>query len=197
MRVITGSAKGRKLTAVPGPGTRPITARVKSALFSILGPAVYECTLLDLFGGTGAVGIEALSRGAQRVVFVERARKAIYTIRKNLEITRLGDRAEIVQADAFQYLSSASPDLAFDFIYIAPPQHKALWAKALLALDAKPLLNPDGQIIVQIHPKEYEPLAIRNLRLIDERRYGSTALLFYALKQDDPAERHGASEESG
>jgi 16S rRNA (guanine966-N2)-methyltransferase len=195
VRVITGSAKGRKLTAVPGPGTRPITARVKSALFSILGPAVYECMLLDLFGGTGAVGIEALSRGAQRVVFVERARKAIFTIRKNLEITRLAERAEIIQADAFQYLNSAPADLAFDFIYVAPPQHKALWAKALLALDAKPLLSPDGQIIVQIHPKEYEPLTIRNLRLTDERRYGSTVLLFYALKEGGRAEAQGASEE--
>lgn len=195
MRVITGSAKGRKLTAVPGSGTRPITARVKSALFSILGPAIYECTLLDLFGGTGAVGIEALSRGAQRVVFVERARKAILTIRKNLEITQLSRRAEIIQADAFQYLHTAPADLAFDFVYVAPPQHKALWAKALLALDVKPLLSPDGQIIVQIHPKEYEPLATRNLRLIDERRYGSTVLLFYALKEQEPADAQKAGEE--
>ena len=186
MRVITGSAKGRKLVGVPGPGTRPITARVKGALFSVLGPGIRGSSFLDLFGGTGAVGIEALSRGASRVVFVERGRPALLAIRRNLEITGLQARAETVRGDAFRYLAALPPETAFDVIYVAPPQYKSLWAKAVLALDAKPLLVEDGRAIVQIHPKEYGPLPLQNLELVDERRYGSTLLLFYALRASDP-----------
>jgi len=192
VRVITGSAKGRKLASVPGSDTRPITARVKSALFSIIGDDIREARVLDLFGGTGAVGIEALSRGAAEVVFVERAVRAVQTIARNLELTRLADRAQIIHADAFRYLAQADPALEYDLIYVAPPQFKLLWAKALLALDEKPLLAPEGLIVVQIFPKEFQPLTLRQLEQIDERQYGSTALHLYMLREDEPG---GATEE--
>lgn len=192
MRVISGSAKGRKLFSVPGAGTRPITARVKAALFNILGPDIRGATFLDLFAGTGAVGIEALSRGAGKVIFVERARKAVMTIRRNLELTGLRERAEVWAQDAFRFLAHAPKDLQLDYIYVAPPQYRELWAKALLALDEKAhLLAPDGLIIVQIHPKEYEELVTLNLRLVDERRYGSTLLQFYAHKERTEQEEAG------
>jgi len=183
VRVIAGSAKGRKLKSVPGAGTRPIAGRVKDALFNILGPDIAGATFLDLFAGTGSVGIEALSRGARRVVFVELARKAVGTIRRNLELTGLAGRAVVYPGDAFRFIREAQGDRTYDYVYVAPPQYRGLWAKALKALDEKPLLAGDGLIIVQVHPKEVRELDTPNLRLVDERRYGSTMLLFYESSQ--------------
>ncbi len=184
MRVIGGSAKGRKLYSVPGDTTRPITDRVKESLFNILGADVEGSTWLDLFGGTGAVGIEALSRGARHVVFIERVRKAVEVLRKNLELTGFTKQAQVVHGDAFHYLKHA--EAAFDYIYVAPPQYEDLWAKTLAMIDARPqLLAEDGWIIVQIHPKELHDLATPNLTLLRERRYGSTWLLFYEHKQPE------------
>ena len=182
MRVIAGKAKGRKLKSVPGDSTRPIADRVKSALFSILESqnAIRDSRWLDLFGGTGAVGIEALSRGAREVVFVERAGPAIRTLQQNLQHTGLTSGAQVVRTNAFSYL--ARPDLPpFDIIYIAPPQYQGLWQKALQAIDARPeLLSDLGQAIVQIHPKEDEPeLSLTHLVRYDQRQYGSSRLLFY------------------
>ena len=179
MRVIAGSAKGRRLLSVPGQRTRPITDRVKAALFDTLGQQVVGGRFLDLFGGTGSVGIEALSRGAAEVVFVEINRQALRTIGENLRRTGLAERARIVQGDAFAFLQR--PDLEpFDVIYVAPPQYRRLWVKALQAIDARPsLLAEDGQVIIQIHPKEQETLELQHLKLADQRRYGSTLLLFW------------------
>lgn len=188
MRIISGTAKGRKLAAVPGDTTRPITDRVKSALFSILGGDVEGSTWLDLFAGTGSVGMEALSRGAERVILVDRVRRAIETMRRNLEHIELLDRAELVHDDAFRFLKRAETDLTFDYIFVAPPQYQDLWAKVLLMLNERPMLNEDGLIIVQIHPKERHELSIPRLELVDERRYGSTVLLFYALKSENAGE---------
>ena len=193
VRVIAGSAKGRRLASVRGAGTRPITARAKGALFNILGPDIRGATFLDLFAGTGSVGIEALSRGARRVTFVERARKGVATVRRNLESTRLTDRAEVVHGDAFRFIDQAPVDLCFDYVYVAPPQYRALWAKALLALDSSSLVAADGLIIVQIHPKEYEELVTLNLRHVDERRYGSTLLQFYAWEGRMATESDGGA----
>lgn len=183
MRVITGTAKGRKLKAVPGDATRPITDRVKEALFDILGANVRDARLLDLFGGTGGVGIEALSRGAREVVFVEKARQALETIRHNLDTTGLSGRARVVRGDAFEFLKGAPS--RFDYIYVAPPQYKDLWLAALKSLDAQPAwLSNDGEIIVQIHPAEYRPIALQHFEPIDERKYGSTLLVFYAYREE-------------
>ena len=178
MRVISGSAKGIQLQAVPGSGTRPITDRVKEAVFNILGHTILNAQVLDLFAGTGSVGIEALSRGAEQAVFVEKFPKAIATIRTNLRRTALGADARVVKADVFKFL--ARTPQPFDLIYIAPPQYQALWSKTLLALDAAPgWLDPGGLVIVQIFPKEFEPLSLTNLRLSEQRKYGSTLLCFY------------------
>jgi 16S rRNA (guanine966-N2)-methyltransferase len=183
MRVISGSAKGRNLQSVPGDSTRPITDRVKEALFNIIGADIVEARVLDLFGGTGGVGIEALSRGAAHVVFVDRNRKAQETINANLIATRLIDRAEIVRGDAFVYL--AGPSQSFHYIYIAPPQYQRLWLNALQALDANPAwLADDGEIIVQIHPKEFENVSLIHFEQVDERKYGSTLLIFYEHRDD-------------
>ncbi len=181
MRVIAGSAKGRTLASVPGDSTRAITDRVKSALFSILNSAdmIEGRRYLDLFGGTGAVGIEALSRGAAAVVFCERDRAALRTLQQNLTATGFTERGQIVPGDAFAYLTRANM-VVFDVIYIAPPQYQDLWLRALRAVDTRPeLLCNEGQVIVQVFPKEWTEPGLAHLTLLDRRQYGSTALFFF------------------
>lgn len=183
LRVISGTAKGRKLKDVSGNTTRPITDIVKEALFNILAGDVEASIWWDLFGGTGAVGIEALSRGAAFVRFSELNRAPVETIKANLEITHFTLQAEIRRGDAFTMLAAA-PDRQFDYVYIAPPQYKEMWWKALLALDANPgWLNDEGAwVIVQIHPREYRGLELQALKEFDQRKYGSTLLVFYEKK---------------
>ncbi|HPL82487.1 MAG TPA: 16S rRNA (guanine(966)-N(2))-methyltransferase RsmD, partial [Anaerolineaceae bacterium] len=123
LRVISGSAKGKRLKTVPGDSTRPITDQVKEALFNILADEVRDIDILDLFGGTGAVGIEALSRGAKSVLFLDTSHQAIKVIKENLEITRFSSMATVLRGDAFGYLQNPSR-LGYDLIYVAPPQYK-------------------------------------------------------------------------
>jgi len=185
IRVISGSAKGRKLKMVPGGDVRPVMDRVKEALFNILGTGVQGCTFLDLFAGTGSVGIEALSRGAARVRFLDINPRAIRVIRENLEHTRLADRAEVLRLDAFAYLRRAHPE-PFEYIYIAPPQYQGMWKRALLALDQNSAhLVPDGIVVVQIDPSEREELDLHVLQPYDERVYGKTMLWFFERSPDD------------
>ena len=179
MRVIAGTARGRTLKLVPGEGTRPIMDRVKEALFNILGDNIRGATFLDLYAGTGSVGIEALSRGAERAVFVENARAAVATIELNLKSTGLAERAEIIRRDVRDYLRQANPE-PFEFIYIAPPQYKTLWLDTLQLLDANPRhIQPDGTVIVQIDPTERQEVTLQTLMPFDERRYGKTLLWFF------------------
>jgi 16S rRNA (guanine(966)-N(2))-methyltransferase RsmD len=179
MRVITGTAKGKKLKEVPGNITRPISDRVKEALFSILGEWVIDSRVLDLFGGTGAVGIEALSRGAGQATFVEKATAAVRVIRNNLTHTKLNDKATVIKRDAFKFLSGEHKH-PYDIIYIAPPQYRGMWLEALAMIDQRPnLLTENGIAIVQIHPKEFKEVDLTHLTLYDQRQYGSTMLCFY------------------
>jgi 16S rRNA (guanine(966)-N(2))-methyltransferase RsmD len=168
---------------VPGETTRPITDRVREALFNIISTDIQDASMLDLFAGTGSVGIEALSRGAAYVCFVDLNRQPIAIIRENLKITGLENGAEVLHTDSFSFLER-SPHHRFDYVYIAPPQYKELWKKALYSLDMRPdWLSDDAWVIVQIHPIEYEAigleLQIQNLVEFDQRRYGSTLLVFY------------------
>ncbi len=181
IRVISGSARGRRLKRVSGMGTRPISDRVKEALFNIIGIDIREAALLDLFGGTGSVGIEALSRGAARVVFLDTRRQAIETMRANLALTGFTDRSEVLQRDSLAYLDH-SPCQGFDYIYIAPPQSQGLWATALQRVDnVLGWLNADGWVITQIHPVEFSEMALSQLVLFDRRRYGNTMLCFFSV----------------
>jgi 16S rRNA (guanine(966)-N(2))-methyltransferase RsmD len=179
LRVIGGSAKGRKLRMVPGSGTRPIGDRVKEALFNILGADVVGARFLDLFAGTGSVGIEALSRGAAAALFVDASLRAIQTVEGNLLTTGLRDRAQVVRGDAFAFLRSHRSE-PFDYVYVAPPQFQELWSRALTAIDTHPgVLNPDAWVIVQIHPREQTPIELTHLAGIEQRRYGNTLLCFF------------------
>ncbi|MBX3001614.1 MAG: 16S rRNA (guanine(966)-N(2))-methyltransferase RsmD [Caldilineaceae bacterium] len=185
MRVISGSAKGHKLQPVPGDTTRPITDRAKEALFSILGDWIEGARVLDLFGGTGAVGIEALSRGAEHAVILDRNRRAVETIHANLNHCKLNEYATVELSDSFTFLKKYSGD-AFDLIFIAPPQYQGLWRDALLLVDERSdLLYEDGLVVVQIHPREETPVDLKMLEEYDRRTYGSVLLLFYELREED------------
>jgi 16S rRNA (guanine966-N2)-methyltransferase len=206
MRVVTGEAKGKRLKSPKTAGTRPIMDRVKTALFDILSTEVQEARFLDLFAGTGGVGIEALSRGAARATFLEMSPAIVRLVRENLQITALTARAETLQADSFKFLLAHQPQpvaptsklshekrmlfpaplpgtaRVYDIIYVAPPQYEEMGARALTLLDSSTLVSDDTLIIVQIHPKErpgVAAVACQHFSLTDERRYGSTLLMFY------------------
>lgn len=182
LRVIGGSARGLRLRSVPGTTTRPITDRVKESLFNIIGADIKSARLLDLFAGTGSVGIEALSRGAEFVLFIDFERRAVATIKANLEMAGFSSRAKVFRDNAFSFLAR-TPDRQFDYVYIAPPQYKGLWKQALQNLDARlGWLSEDAWIIVQIHPREHEVLPLNHLFEFDRRTYGSTLLLFYKVR---------------
>lgn len=182
LSVIGGKAKGFNLQSVPGTGTRPVMAKVKAAIFNIVAPHILDSTWLDLFAGTGSVGIEALSRGASLARFVENQNAAIKTIHANLEHTGLSDQAEVWHKNVFTLLKEPA-DRQFDFVYIAPPQYKDLWEQTLYALDQNPdWLLDDSWILVQIDKVEYKPLELDNLKLFQRRTYGSTELAFYMVK---------------
>jgi 16S rRNA (guanine(966)-N(2))-methyltransferase RsmD len=188
LRVIAGKARGQRLKTVPGDTTRPITDRTRESLFNILGADIEGAAVLDLFAGTGSVGIEALSRGADFVRFVDKERLAAETVRANLALTRLEHQAEVLRMDAFSLLARP-PDRAFDYIYIAPPQYKMMWKRALLDLDAHPgWLAADAWTIVQIHPVEYEAVELSKLVEFEQRKYGSTLLVFYECKEEPDGE---------
>jgi 16S rRNA (guanine966-N2)-methyltransferase len=189
LRVISGFARGRRLKTVPGDVTRPITDRVKESLFNIIGGDILGASFFDLFAGTGSVGIEALSRGADYIRFCDVNPKAIKTIGENLKIVGSQDNCDVIKSDAFNLLRG-EPDCKFDYIYVAPPQYHQMWIAALLNLDLNiNWLNDDGWVIVQIHPVEYKSIDdvknIKHLEEFDQRRYGSTKLVFYQKKSSD------------
>ncbi len=172
MRVIAGRYGGRRLTAPPGAATRPTSDRVREALFSILGARVEGARVLDLFAGSGALGIEALSRGAAEATFVDRAPAAIRALRANLEA--LGIDAEVVRADALAALRAArAAARQYDLVFLDPPyRHAARLAPALTeAIDG--LVAPGGSVVSESDRRV--PMAL-DLQLTDERRYGDTLI---------------------
>ncbi|SIO29455.1 16S rRNA (guanine(966)-N(2))-methyltransferase RsmD [Singulisphaera sp. GP187] len=188
MRVVSGTAKGRTLLVVPGHGTRPILDRVKTALFDILRPRIPGMAMLDLFAGSGSVGIEALSQGAASCTFTDLAHAAVTTIKKNLAHTELADQAVVRRVDALKFLNST--DQQYDLIYVAPPQYKNLWVDAMRRIADRPTLlrreaadsdgnEEQGLVIVQIDPKEYVKLDLGELRETRQNRFGNTLLIFY------------------
>lgn len=147
MRVITGSARGRKLKELEGYETRPTTDRVKEGVFNIIQFDIQGRKVLDLFAGTGQLGIEALSRGAASAVFIDQRRDAVDLIRQNLKITELEHNARVVCGDAFAFLASAKEK--FDLIFVDPPYAANLWENALNAISQFDILSNHGIIVCE------------------------------------------------
>ena len=173
MRVITGTARGRRLRELEGMETRPTTDRVKEGLFSALQFDIEGRRVLDLFAGTGQLGIECLSRGAAAAVFVERRPDAVKLIRENLRTTELQDRARVVAGEAMAFLDSREK---FDLVFLDPPYQSGLLEEALDRLTRFDILNPHG-IIVAEHPAERTlPPVCAPYRIHRTYRYGKIGL---------------------
>jgi 16S rRNA (guanine966-N2)-methyltransferase len=180
-RIITGSAKGQKLE-VPKKGTRPMTDRVKSALFSMIQSLIQDARVLDLYAGTGALGIECLSRGAKSAIFVDRSKYAVACIKQNLEKVGFTALARVIKCSASRLLDEYETfDLepqAFDIIFITPPHDDY---KESIIERATNLLEKDGIIIAE-HPSSRKTGdRVGDLEKIDERDYGRTSLSLYRL----------------
>jgi 16S rRNA (guanine966-N2)-methyltransferase len=185
MRVIAGSAGGIRL-AVPKRGVRPTMDRVKAAIFSSLGDAVAGARVLDLFAGSGALGIEALSRGAYSVVFVEEDRQSAKIIERNLAKTKLKGR--IRQQDAFDFLRHASGTETFQIIFADPPyeetRHGESYTEKLLTNEVLPrLLDWSGVFVLEKCPAETLP-QVKLWRIIREKTYGATQVLFLSATRN-------------
>ena len=186
MRVITGSARGRRLRELEGMETRPTTDRVKEGMFSILQFDIEGRRVLDLFAGTGQLGIECLSRGAAEVTFVDRRGDAVRLIRENLRVTNLEAGARVIAGDAMEYLRTAKQ--RFDLIFLDPPYASGLLETALEEIARIDILSPHG-IIVAEHPADRTlpaveaPYAVRRTY-----RYGKIALTVICRSGDQKNE---------
>lgn len=185
MRVITGSARGCRLKELEGMETRPTTDRVKEGLFNIIQFDIEGRKVLDLFAGTGQLGIECLSRGAASAVFVDRRPDAVKLIRENLKATRLSDKARVVSGDSMEFLKSLRE--SFDLIFLDPPYEAGLLEPAIAHIAKFDILSPHG-IIVAEHPVGMAlPALAAPYRLHRTYRYGKIALSLY---------RRGGNEEN-
>ena len=180
-RVIAGSAKGVRLRA-PGPATRPLADRVKQTLFAILEPELEGAVVLDLFAGSGAGGIEALSRGAARAVFVEKDPDASRVIEENLRSTGVADRALRVRGDAERWLAGGAREVApFGIVIVDPPYAETEVLRRVLdrlGADDAPLLR-DARVVAKHFWRDRPPERVGRLAVERERRFGETALTFY------------------
>lgn len=178
MRIIGGSLGGRKLASIRGMAIRPTADRVREAVFNILGSQLREAVVLDLFAGTGALGLEALSRGARRTVFVDHAAQAITVIRKNIALCRIEDSAHVLQWDIIQNLHCLRPyQGVFNLIFIDPPYKRQMIAAALIHLTEACLASPRAVVVAEHDASETIQLP-PGWHLTDQRRYGHTGISF-------------------
>lgn len=179
MRIISGKARGTRLQSVAGTLTRPTADRVKESLFNILGPSVNGSSFLDLFAGNGGIGLEALSRGAQEVVWVDSNPACAAMIRSNLLRTHLTG-GEIYTNDVERAIIQLQKrERSFDFIFLDPPYNKGYLGKVLVQLDKAKILKSGGLIIAEAGKKEEAPLSMSNLSITRTQQYGDTILYFY------------------
>lgn len=176
MRVVSGSAKGLKLLSLDSLVTRPTLDRVKEALFSILAPYIPGSSVLDLFSGSGALGIEALSRGAKEAVFVDNLPAALDIVKKNASRARVGQSSRFCLSDALNFLKS-SPS-SYDIIFLDPPYASGLYTPALRLIYENSLLNAGGTVVLEWDFTLSAPEIPPEFTIIKERRYGRVALTF-------------------
>jgi len=179
LRVIAGLSKGRKLRVPKGPDIRPITDNIKEALFNTIGPYLEEKTFLDLFAGSGAVGIEALSRMAEKVVFVESNPQAVSVIRENLQACKLDSKARVIKGDVFRVVTQLAKERdGFDIIYVDPPFRQTTYFSRIMT-HMGVLLNPQGVVIIR-SPKSLDmPEEAADLTRVRVNIYGDSVLNYY------------------
>lgn len=186
MRVIAGSAKRMQLKTIEGMDTRPTTDRIKETLFNMISPYVADSVFLDLFSGSGAIGIEALSRNAANAVFVEQNPKAVRCIQENLEHTKLTKHAEVLQTDVMSALKRLEGKKQFDYIFLDPPYGKLLEKQVLEYLSSSGLLAENGIIIVEaeLHT-DFSYLGELGFSIIKEKKYKTNKHMFLEREEDE------------
>lgn len=188
MRVIAGKARGHKLHTLKGDQTRPTQDRVRESLFNILTPYISGARVLDLFAGSGALAIEALSRGAESAVLVEKSPAAARVIQRNLHATRLAGDARLRVGDAFRELERlAAEGASFDLIFADPPYELGLAPKTLHSVSRSGVLAPGGFLVVEHARKEELDSTMENLQLIRQKRYGDTMISFFRRSGGEPS----------
>lgn len=177
MKVITGTARGMKLVTLDGEDVRPTGEKVKEAVFSSIQFEIEGRMVLDLFAGSGALGIEALSRGAKGCVFCDMNRNALNVVKGNLDHTKLRDKATTLYCDAFSYLARCGGREKFGVIFIDPPYHNGLAQRAVIG--AEQALSPGGVIVCETAADEEMPETAGRLVLSKSARYGKTRIWYY------------------
>ncbi|WP_409253592.1 16S rRNA (guanine(966)-N(2))-methyltransferase RsmD [Bacillus sp. SCS-153A] len=180
MRVISGECKGRPLKAVPGSGTRPTTDKVKEAIFNIIGPYFDSGTGLDLFAGSGGLGIEALSRGLDKVIFVDKDFKAIQTVKSNLSSCGYNEKSEVYRNDAGRALKAViKRELTFHYIFLDPPYKKQKLQELLEEIEENDLLFESGYVVCEHSSDIILPEDIGSLRTIRTESYGIIGITIF------------------
>ena len=183
MRVISGTARGLKLKAPEGMNTRPTTDRIKESLFNIIAADLYDICFLDLFGGSGSIGIEALSRGAKKAYFADSSRQSISVIKENIKKARFEDRAVVLSCDHSRALEQIKrTGDVFDIIFLDPPYGKGLVEDALKKIVSLGLIKEEGYIIAEQAADE-EPLLIDGLEILRIKDYKTTKMTFLGLSK--------------
>ncbi|MBO5261230.1 MAG: 16S rRNA (guanine(966)-N(2))-methyltransferase RsmD [Coprococcus sp.] len=187
MRVIAGSARSLKLVTVDSNDTRPTTDRIKETLFNMINPYIPGCSFLDIFSGSGAIGIEALSRGAERAVFVENSRKAVACINKNLDFTKLSKRARVISQDAVAAIDTLERQKeAFDIIFMDPPYGKLLEKNVLTRLAQSSVLDENTTVIVESDQStDFDYLDSLGLEAYKVKTYKTNKHTFICRRVDD------------
>ncbi|MEF2965276.1 16S rRNA (guanine(966)-N(2))-methyltransferase RsmD [Paenibacillus sp. M1] len=199
MRVISGSARGRALKSVPGMGTRPTTDKVKEALFSMIGPYFDGGAALDLFAGTGGLGIEALSRGMDKAVFIDQEHKSIEVVRANLKATGLENKAEVYRNDAERALKAlAKRGTAFDLVFLDPPYRLKHGEKLMETMSSLQLLNEKATVVLEYESSFVYPESFGRFTEMRKAQYGETAISIYRYNNEDtetsPGEEPGGED---
>lgn len=185
MRIITGSAKGTKLKAPRGMETRPTADRVKESVFNIIGPAVVEARVLDVFAGTGNLGLEALSRGAAHALFIDQSSESVKVIKENAIHTKLAEKMELMKQEAARaLLKLAHSGKVFDLIFCDPPYNRGLVEETLKKIDAGVLLAENGMIILEHSQHEIVTSCWNTFVVKRTERYGETRITFLQYHQN-------------
>jgi len=184
LRVIAGEFRGRKLDSIEGNDIRPTSDRVKESLFNILGASVIDSIFLDLFGGAGGIGIEALSRGAKHVVFADNSLKSIKVLQENLNHLNINDNIEVLHKEYNAAITQFyKGNKQFDIIFIDPPYSVGIAQNALELIDKYSIMSLSGCIIVEHDLKDTMPQEVGKLYQYRTKKYGNTVLSFYTKKE--------------
>lgn len=186
MRIITGSAKGRRIEAPEGEGTRPTSDKVKGALFNILQTKIKDAFVLDMFSGTGNLGLEALSRGAGKCIFIEKEQKAFQILKKNITLLGFEESCEVYHQDAFIAIEKIKKrGLKLDIVFLDPPYGRQMVNKAIEGISRLDILDYNGIIISEQDETDNLPDKIGNIEAYRTEKYGRTKITFWRMEREN------------